>query len=161
MCDIFWKNIWTNKNSKTRSQSFKTLISSFFRFLFLSLSVCRTGKYCLYIKMSKHNSKKRKKICVLRRKKFGRIDSRTKKLLEDSQNRELTVSVSNFNDWLNFFFAPSLIVKNSLDQKCLKTWYSLFTISWKFFFSIFTSKLWQICTLQVSDIVFFYFLWKL
>ncbi len=34
---------------------------SFFRFMLLSLSVCRTGKYCLYIKMAKRNSKKWKK----------------------------------------------------------------------------------------------------
>ncbi len=47
--------------STIRSQSYKTLMSSFFRFLLLSLSVCRTGKYCLYIKLAKRNSKKRKK----------------------------------------------------------------------------------------------------
>ncbi len=34
-----------------RSQSYKTLISSFFRFSLLRLSVCRTGKYC-HIKMN-------------------------------------------------------------------------------------------------------------
>ncbi len=37
------------------------MISSFFRFSLLSYSVCRTGKYCLYIKMAERNSKKRKK----------------------------------------------------------------------------------------------------
>ncbi len=46
---------------KTWSQSYQTLISSFFRFLLLSLSVCSIEKYCLYIKMAKLNSKKRKK----------------------------------------------------------------------------------------------------
>ncbi len=30
------------------------------RFLLLSLSVCSIGKYCLYVKMTKLNSKKRK-----------------------------------------------------------------------------------------------------
>ncbi len=43
------------------SQSYQTLISLFFRFLLLSLRVCSIGKYCLYIKMAKLNSKKRKK----------------------------------------------------------------------------------------------------
>ncbi len=49
------------------SQFYKTLISWFFRFSLLSLNVCRTGKYCLYIKMEK--------IFVLQSKKLGRIDS--------------------------------------------------------------------------------------
>ncbi len=44
-----------------KSQSYRTLISLFFRFLLLSLSVCITGNYYLYIKMAKRNSKKRKK----------------------------------------------------------------------------------------------------
>ncbi len=47
----------------------------FFRFLLLSLSVCSIRKYCMCYKMAKLNSKKRKKIFILRRKKFGRIDS--------------------------------------------------------------------------------------
>ncbi len=63
--------------SKIRSQSYKNLISSFFRFSLLSLSFCRTWKNCLYIKMAKLNSEKTEKIFVLRRKKFGRIDSWT------------------------------------------------------------------------------------
>ncbi len=46
----------------------------FFSFLLLSLSVWRMGKYCLYIQMPKLSSKKQK-IFILRRKKFGRIDS--------------------------------------------------------------------------------------
>jgi hypothetical protein len=46
---------------QSRSQSYQTLISSFFRFLLLSLSVCSTRKYCLYIEMAKHKSKKWKK----------------------------------------------------------------------------------------------------
>jgi hypothetical protein len=41
------------------------------------LSVCRTGKYCLYIKIAKHNSKKRKKSSFYEEKKFGRIDYRS------------------------------------------------------------------------------------
>ncbi len=44
-----------------RSQSYKNLISSFFRFLLLSLRVCSIRKYCLCYKMAKLNSKKQKK----------------------------------------------------------------------------------------------------
>ncbi len=57
------------------SQSYKNLISSFFRFLLLSLSVCSIRQYCLCCKMAMLNSEKRKKSSFLRRKKFGRIDS--------------------------------------------------------------------------------------
>ncbi len=60
------------------SQSYQTLIYSFFRFSLLSLSVCSIGKYCLYIKMAKLNSKKKtEKVFALQRRKFGRIDSWT------------------------------------------------------------------------------------
>ncbi len=40
------------------SQPYQTLISSLFRFLLLSLSVCSISKYCLYFKTAKLNSKK-------------------------------------------------------------------------------------------------------
>ncbi len=43
------------------SQSYKNLISSFFRFLLLSLSVCSIRKYCLCYNMAKLNSEKQKK----------------------------------------------------------------------------------------------------
>jgi hypothetical protein len=43
------------------NQSYKSLISSFFRFLLLSLSVCSIRQYCLCFKMAKLNSEKRKK----------------------------------------------------------------------------------------------------
>ncbi len=56
----FLDNPWNNAQ-RIRSKSYKNLISSFFKFSLLSLSVCRTGKYCLYIKMAKHYSKKWKK----------------------------------------------------------------------------------------------------
>ncbi len=49
------------KKVRIRSQSYKTLISSFFRFLLLSLSVCSRRKYCLFFKVAKLNSKKQKK----------------------------------------------------------------------------------------------------
>jgi hypothetical protein len=49
------------KKVETGSQSYQTLISSFFRFSLLSLSACSTGKYCLYIKMAKLDSQKQKK----------------------------------------------------------------------------------------------------
>jgi hypothetical protein len=42
----------------SRSQYYKNLISSFFRFLKLSLSVCSMRKYYLSFKMPKLNSKK-------------------------------------------------------------------------------------------------------
>jgi hypothetical protein len=48
-------------NFISRSQSYKNLISSFFRFLLLSLSVCSIRKYFLCNKMAKHQSKKQKK----------------------------------------------------------------------------------------------------
>jgi hypothetical protein len=44
-----------------RSQSYQTLISPFFSFLLLSLSVCGTRKYCLCFEMAKLNNKKQKK----------------------------------------------------------------------------------------------------
>jgi hypothetical protein len=62
----------TNSNNKVKinlkkkiltkpwSQSYQTLISLFFRFLFLSLSVCSIRKYSLYFEMANLNSKKRK-----------------------------------------------------------------------------------------------------
>jgi hypothetical protein len=62
----------------SRSQSYKNLISSFFRFLLLSLSVCSIRQYCLCYKMAKLNSEKWKKIFVLRRKKFGRKQRQSK-----------------------------------------------------------------------------------
>ncbi len=46
--------------NQSKSQSYQSLIASFFRFSLLSLSVCRIGKYCLYFKMAKHNSENRK-----------------------------------------------------------------------------------------------------
>jgi hypothetical protein len=44
-----------------RSQSYQTLISSFFRFSLLSLSVCRIRKYCLCFEMAKLSREKWKK----------------------------------------------------------------------------------------------------
>ncbi len=64
---VKWQDEWIcNETSEWngfsfRSQSYQTLISSFFRFLLLSLSVCSSRKYCLYFKMDKLNSKKQKK----------------------------------------------------------------------------------------------------
>jgi hypothetical protein len=51
------------------------LISLFFQFSLLSWRVCSIRKYFLYFKIGNLKSKKQKKIFVLRRKKFGRIDS--------------------------------------------------------------------------------------
>ncbi len=45
----------------SKSQSYQNLMSSFFWFLLLSLSVCSIIKYCLCFKMAKLNSEKRKK----------------------------------------------------------------------------------------------------
>ncbi len=50
-----------------RSQSNKNLISSFFRFLLLSLSVCIIRKYCLCYKMSKLYSEKQKNLCFMKK----------------------------------------------------------------------------------------------
>jgi hypothetical protein len=71
----FWKKTKLFFFGYRESQSYQTLISLFFRLLLLSLSACSIEKYCLCIKMAKLSSKKRKKIFVLQRKKFGRIDS--------------------------------------------------------------------------------------
>jgi hypothetical protein len=43
------------------SQSYQTLISSFFRFSLLSWSVCSIRKYCLWFEMTKLSSEKQKK----------------------------------------------------------------------------------------------------
>ncbi len=72
-----WQELSRNLLYLCRSQSYQTLISQFFRFSLLSLSIWITRKYCLCFEMAKLSSKKWKKIFVLRRKKFGRIDSRT------------------------------------------------------------------------------------
>ncbi len=45
----------------TCSQSYQTLISSFFRFSLFSLSVCSIGKYCQCIKIAKLRRKKQEK----------------------------------------------------------------------------------------------------
>ncbi len=58
-----------------RSQSYQTLISSFYRFLFLSLVILKYRQYFCMLQTLRLNNKKRKKIFVLQRKKFGRIDS--------------------------------------------------------------------------------------
>jgi hypothetical protein len=50
------------------SQSYQTLISLFFRFSLLSLSVCRIRKYCLYFEMAKLSSKNRKNLRFLKKK---------------------------------------------------------------------------------------------
>jgi hypothetical protein len=58
------KNVrFTNKFGRIESgsQSYQTLISLFFRFSLLSLSVCRIRKYCLCFEMTKLSSEKRKK----------------------------------------------------------------------------------------------------
>ncbi len=52
VCQVFWSG------EHSRSQSYKNLISLFFRFLLLSLSVCSIRQYCLCYKMVKVNSKK-------------------------------------------------------------------------------------------------------
>jgi hypothetical protein len=58
LIEKMWTSLRKLKKKKmvSRCQSYKNLISSYF-----SLSVCRTGKYCLYIKMAKRNSKKLEK----------------------------------------------------------------------------------------------------
>jgi hypothetical protein len=56
-----------------RSQSYQTLILSLYRFLLLSLSVCRIRKYCHSFEIAKLSSKKRKKSLFYEEKKFGRI----------------------------------------------------------------------------------------
>ncbi len=70
-----WSWTRSGQNDLKLSQSYQTLISSFFRFLLLSLSVCTIRKYFLYFKMVKLSSKIQKKIFILWRKKFVRIDS--------------------------------------------------------------------------------------
>jgi hypothetical protein len=60
-----------------RSQSYQTLISSFFRFLLLGLSICSTRNCCLYFEMAKLSIKKTEKSLFYKEKKFGRIDSRS------------------------------------------------------------------------------------
>jgi hypothetical protein len=57
------------------SQSYQTLISSFFRFSLLSVAISKYRQYFLMQQILKLNNKKRKKIFILGRKKFGRINS--------------------------------------------------------------------------------------
>jgi hypothetical protein len=49
------------REKESWSQSYQTLISSFFRFLLLTLTVCSIRKYYLYFKTAKLNPEKRKK----------------------------------------------------------------------------------------------------
>ncbi len=74
---IFWM-VPNERNWASRSQSYQTLISSFFWFLLLSLAISKYWQYFLILQTLKLNTEKQKKIFVLRRKKFGRIDSRRK-----------------------------------------------------------------------------------
>ncbi len=48
----------------------------FFQFLLISLAIFKYWQYFLMLKTLMLNNKKQKKIFILRRKKFGRIDSR-------------------------------------------------------------------------------------
>ncbi len=66
--NLFVIDMFILPHSLTRSQSYQTLISSFFRFLLLSLSVCCMGKYCLYNKMANLSSKKWKNIHFMKKK---------------------------------------------------------------------------------------------
>jgi hypothetical protein len=52
----------------TWSQSYQTLISSFFRFLLLSLSVCSIRKYCLYFEAAKLKRKNEKNLRFTKKK---------------------------------------------------------------------------------------------
>ncbi len=58
-----------------RSKSYQTLISLFFQFSLWSLAISKYRQYFLMLQTLKLNNKKTEKIIVLRRKKFGRIDS--------------------------------------------------------------------------------------
>ncbi len=60
-----------------RSQSYKTLISSFFQFSLLSLVILKYRQYFLMLQILKLNNEKQKKKIVSQIKKFGMIDSRS------------------------------------------------------------------------------------
>ncbi len=67
--------------SKFWSQSYQPLIFSFLKFLFLSLAILKYRQHFLMLQTLKLNNEKWKKIFVLRRKKFGRIDASSRSFL--------------------------------------------------------------------------------
>ncbi len=78
MCVCMFVSL-SDKTRNSRSQSYKTLISSFFRFSLLSLAISKYRQYFLMLQTLKLNNKQQKKSSFYEEKKFGRIDSRTKK----------------------------------------------------------------------------------
>ncbi len=97
------------RNNFLQSQSYQTLISSFFQFLLLSLAILKYRQYFCMLQTLKLNNKKTEKIYVLRRKKFGRIDS------------SATVCFTDLGK-LNFSFKRSSIISstNFINTSCLK-----------------------------------------
>ncbi len=84
----------------TGSQSYQTLISLFFRFLLLILSVSGIRKYCLCFEMAKLNSKKQKKSSFYEEKslvgltqgqaKFFQLNKQPKKRIDSKKWLKLT-----------------------------------------------------------------------